>query len=790
MGEEEKTRIFGLERDQLGRLFSAGLEGPDEIDVAEAPSDGADFVASLEATLEQVGQSIGPYRLIRVLGEGGMGIVYLAEQERPMRRQVALKVIKPGMDSQRVVARFGAEQQTLALLDHPNIAHVYDAGTTDSGRPYFVMEYVKGSPITEYCDRYKLSIDERLRLFQQVCDAVQHAHQKGIIHRDIKPSNILVTTQDTREVPKIIDFGVAKALAEPLTEKTRFTEHGQLFGTPEYMSPEQADPANEDIDTRSDVYSLGVLLYVLLTGVLPLDTKQWREGGIEHVRQTIRETDPRTPSTRLAKLGQEAHDLAAHRGTDVTTLARQLRRELKWIPLKAMRKDRTERYRSAAELADDIDNYLSGRLLIAGPPSTVYRLGKSLRRHQALVGAVLVTGLVLLAGSIVSTGLYLRAERARSEAEAIADFLDRDLLSGLGEVGWNNMTFSDVLDRAAEKLDTKFPNQPLVEATIRWKLGTMYSGLGKYRKALEQSEKANQIHLRELGGEYDLNALALRYSRMGRYQEAEALFHKRFEGGRPLRADGTIRPSDHPFIYCNLASLYIAQGRYEEAEDLLRQSLACAIWGPQTKWRLYYSGTLARAYHAQGKYEQALELYKTILESQRVVMGPDHADTAESMAGLARVNMSQGDHGKAEPLLEKALEVATRYWGTSHPYTLRYVNQLAVLRTREGRYNDAASLFDEALRTRRGNLGEDHPATLETMHDAGVLLSQRQEYDEAADLLTKAFEQRQAVLGPDHPHTIESLTQLVQLYEAWSKPDEATKRRAKLPRVEEGEEQN
>ncbi|MHC4440044.1 MAG: serine/threonine protein kinase, partial [Planctomycetota bacterium] len=331
--------IFDLDPDQLDRLLSIGNDTIEKQNTKgqETPADQAhvrpggnqdlsgpersgNSTASYATVVEQPGGWIGQYKLLSVLGEGGMGIVYLAEQERPIKRRVALKVIKPGMDSKRVIARFEAERQALALLDHPNIAHVHDAGTTQTGRPYFVMEYVKGLSITDYCDHHKLTIEDRLTLFMLICQAVQHAHQKGIIHRDIKPSNILVSMENDRAMPKIIDLGVAKAISQPLTERTLVTEQGQLFGTPEYMSPEQADMANEDIDTRSDVYSLGVLLYVLLTGVLPFDSEILREGGVEHIRRTIRETDPKTPSTRLSSLGEEAKKIAEGRRTEVVAL--------------------------------------------------------------------------------------------------------------------------------------------------------------------------------------------------------------------------------------------------------------------------------------------------------------------------------------------------------------------------------------------------------------------------------------------------------------------------------------
>jgi serine/threonine protein kinase len=305
-------------------LMKAGLEGE------------ADATLEKPSAIEGPGTTIGRYELLELIGEGGMGLVYLAEQQEPVRRTVALKIVKLGMDTKQVVTRFEAERQTLAVLEHPNIAHVFDAGATDSGRPYFVMEYVKGKSITKYCDDYKLSVEERLKLFRQVCDGVHHAHQKGIIHRDIKPSNILVSVQDDKAVPKIIDFGIAKAITQPLTEKTSYTEQGQLLGTPEYMSPEQAEMAYQDIDTRSDIYSLGVLLYELLTGATPFDAKRLREGGIDHIQQVICQEEPRTPSARLTSLGDKAKAVAERRRTQIITLTRRLHRELEWIPMKAI----------------------------------------------------------------------------------------------------------------------------------------------------------------------------------------------------------------------------------------------------------------------------------------------------------------------------------------------------------------------------------------------------------------------------------------------------------------------
>jgi len=371
------------------------------------------------------GTTIGRYQLLELIGEGGMGLVYLAEQKEPVKRRVAFKIIKPGMDSRQVIARFEAERQALAVLDHPNIAHVFDAGCTETGRPYFVMEHVKGMSITRYCDENKLDIEQRLRLFEQVCEAVHHAHQKGIIHRDLKPSNILVSVHGDRATPKIIDFGIAKAITSPLTDKTFVTYQGQLLGTPEYMSPEQVDLATQDIDTRSDIYSLGVVLYELLAGVLPFESEFFARAGLAEIQQTIREQEPASPSIRLTNLGEQAKTIAASRSTQVVPLARRLHRELEWIPLKAMRKDRCRRYRSASEMADDIRNYLTGLPLLAGPETTIYRVQKFVTKHAGSVATIALVAVAIVLGLVVSTAMYFKAEKAhQKEVIARADAED------------------------------------------------------------------------------------------------------------------------------------------------------------------------------------------------------------------------------------------------------------------------------------------------------------------------------------------------------------------------------
>jgi serine/threonine protein kinase/tetratricopeptide (TPR) repeat protein len=391
-----------------------------------APEAGDSDTHGLSTPIEGPGTVIGPYKLLEKIGEGGMAVVYMAEQEKPLRRRVALKVIKLGMDTRQVVARFDAERQALAIMDHPNIARVFDAGATETGRPYFVMELVRGVSITEYCDQNRLSTSERLELFVPVCNAVYHAHQKGIIHRDLKPSNIMVTLHDGVPVPKVIDFGIAKAVNQRLTEQTIFTRYAEMIGTPEYMSPEQAEMSGLDIDTRSDIYSLGVVLYELLTGTLPFDAETLRSAAFAEVQRIIREEEPLSPSTHLSALGPEGKRIAEARRTDITALAKSLQKELEWIPLKAMRKDRTRRYRSAYEFSDDIRNYLDGRPLIAGPESAAYRMRKLLRKHRVPVAMTATIMAVLLIGFVTSTWLYVRVQRAQHAMVTLERTVDAD----------------------------------------------------------------------------------------------------------------------------------------------------------------------------------------------------------------------------------------------------------------------------------------------------------------------------------------------------------------------------
>jgi len=757
MSNEPKKSLFGLEPDQLDRLFSLGTgcgEGaepeneeakPPQPADSTLPSNSSDFTTSLQSSVEHIGQWIGPYKLVRILGEGGMGVVYLAQQEQPIRREVALKVIKPGMDTKSVIARFEAERQALALLDHPNIAHVHQAGMTEAGRPYFAMEYVKGLPITESCDRHKLRIEDRLGLFLQVCQAVQHAHQKGIIHRDIKPSNILISIQDDQVIPKIIDFGVAKALAQPLTEQTLATEESQLLGTPEYMSPEQAEMTSVDIDTRSDIYSLGVLLYVLLTGALPFDSDTLRTGGIGRIRQIIREKDPKTPSTRLTNLGEEAEEIAEKRCTDVAALAKCLRKELEWIPLKAMRKERTERYRSASEFADDIENYTTGAPLIAGPLTAAYRFKKFLRRNRALVTGIAAVLAVLIAGVVVSTAFAIRAERQAKISQAVNEFLKEDLIRSVDPhvaLG-REVTVRSWLDAASQSVEGKFENEPLVEASIRETLGDTYRNLGDYEVAERHLKRVVQIRRDELGEEHPQTIYAT-YSLCGALWEA---------------------------------------GRAAEAQPLCLKTVERSkrVLGKEHRTTLRLMNVLALVHYALGDYDEAEPLFREILGISREVFGQTDMITLLAVGNLANAIREAGRYEEAEPLCLKALELRRQVLGEDHPYAIDSLRGLGLLRAEQGRYEEAEKLLTESLEKRRRVQGREHDRAIHNMVRLGWVYTEQQRYGEAETLLLDAFELSYRVLGPLDQITIESTGKIVGLYEAWNKPEKAKEWRAKLP---------
>jgi eukaryotic-like serine/threonine-protein kinase len=721
---------------------------------------------------------IGPYRLLRLIGEGGMGEVWLAEQKAPIHRTVALKLIKAGMDTKAVVARFESERQALALMDHPNIARVYDAGSTPEGRPYFAMEYVPGLPITEYCDKHRFTVKERLELFMQVCDGVQHAHQKAIIHRDLKPSNVLVVEQDNKAVPKIIDFGLAKATGQRLTDKTMFTELGVMMGTPEYMSPEQADQSELNIDTRTDVYSLGVILYQLLVGVLPFETKALRAQGMEAILRVIREQEPPNPSTRIRSMGEASSITAEKRREEPRSFARHLQGELDWITMKALEKDRARRYGSPAELSADIERHLHDEPVIAHPPSAGYRAGKYFQRHRLGV-ALAGIGVMLLAGFIVNQAVQLRRiTRERDRADRITEFMTgmfkvSDPRQGRG----NAITAREILDKASAEIDAGLTKDPELQAQMMQVMGVVYDNLGLYPRAESLYQSAIEIRRRVLGPEHpdtlrSTTSLANVLREEGHYAEAEKLIRE------TLSIRSRVLGPEHPDTLKSmniLGTILVQEGHYAEAEKLDRETLDIRrrVLGPEHPDTLASMNNLAAVLDHEGHYAEAEKLDRETLDVKRRVLGPEHPDTLTSMMNLGIVLDQQGRYAEAEKLYRETLDVQKRVLGPEHPDTLRSMITLGNVLTDEGHYPEAEKVHREALEVNRRVLGPDHPDTLMSMNSLGIVLMEEAQYAEAEKLYREVLDVEQRVLGPDHPDTATTTYDLACIAARQGQPDEA-----------------
>ncbi len=738
--------------------------------------------------------AIGRYRVIAILGAGGMGVVYQAEQEQP-RRTVALKVVKPGLTSSGVLRRFEHESQSLARLQHPGIAQIYEAGIADAGfgpQPWFAMEFIRGLSLLEFTKAHRLNSRQRLEIVIKACAAVHHAHLRGIIHRDLKPANILV---DESGQPKIVDFGVARITGDDLPS-TQETRPGDLVGTLAYMSPEQVSSDPLELDSRSDVYSLGVVLYELLSGCLPYQVG----GRLAQAMQAIREQNP-------ALLG---------------TINRSCRGDLETIVAKALAKDKTQRYGSAADLAEDLRRYLSNDPILARPPSASYQVRKFAVRRKGLVGTVVAVFVALVAG-LATTSLEtiranherdraaasernatrdrdraLRAEQvadserllARQErnravgeatradtqsaaAKAVNDFLQNDLLAlaaPRAQAGPNlkfdpDLKVRAVLDRAAARIAGKFNSQPPVEASIRQTIGSAYGDLGLFEEARRQMERALELRRRALGPEHpdtlnSMYALGLLYARAGLYRPAERLLNETLETRRRLLGDRDPATLDTVGALAILAAML--QGDYPRAEAMLKSALAVlrSARGEEHPETLAIMNNLATQFVNQGKYGQAEDLYTKILEIKRRVMGEDHPSTLMTMSNLGVVNRYQGKYPQSEALLAAALQVRRRLLGEENQETLATRRSLALLYQAQGRYAQAEPILDEVLNAGRRVLGEQHPDTLSTLNNVAELYRRQNKFQEAESMFHELLAVRRRLLAPDHPNITNVLASL------------------------------
>ncbi len=732
---------------------------------------------------EAVGQTLGRYKLLEKVGEGGCGVVYVAEQTEPVRRRVALKVIKLGMDTKSVVARFEAERQALALMDHPNIAKVFDAGMTEQGRPYFVMELVRGIRITNYCDQNQLPTQERLDLFIEVCQAVQHAHQKGIIHRDLKPSNILVTVNDGVPVPKVIDFGIAKATEGRLTDATVYTQLHQFIGTPAYMSPEQAAMTSLDIDTRSDIYSLGVLLYELLMGKTPFDPRELMAQGLDAMRRTIREVEPARPSTKLAALkGEELTTTAKRRSADVPRLIQQLRGDLDWIVMKCLEKDRTRRYETANGLAADLQRHLDHEPVVARPPTAAYRFQKAWRRNRLAYLAAMTVGLAIITAVIVSSVQAVRArraealarsrlaevEQARQDAEQVAQFLQQVFESPDPERDGRTATVAESLDRAAERLESDLADQPERRARLQAVLAKTYTALGLHAPALRLWKQVRAYRLNAAGPDDPGTLEAATFL-------AQSLFSNgQFQAALPVTEDALVRTRqrygpEHTntlALIRDQATVLDALGRHAEALRLREENLAAwrKVLGLDHRETVWAMENLEVSYYSLGLYEQSRPLQEEVVALSRKVLGPEHPVTLRRLGNLGVDYKVAGRTVEAIQHLEDTLEKQRRVLGPEHPFTIHTMQTLSGCYFDLGRRPEALQLREQVLALFRKALGPEHSDTIWPM----LVLAESQAADgrgeEALKLVQEALALSHRIHGAEHAQTLSCLVRLAHLH--------------------------
>jgi tRNA A-37 threonylcarbamoyl transferase component Bud32/lipopolysaccharide biosynthesis regulator YciM len=759
----------------------------------------------------------GRYKLRQEIGEGGMGSVYLAEQLQPVKRMVALKLIKPGMDSRTVLARFESERQALALMDHPHIAKVLDAGTTEQGRPFFVMELVKGIPLTDYCDRHQLDLPTRLAIFRQICSAVQHAHQKGIIHRDLKPTNILVESHDGKPVPKVIDFGLAKATSGmQLSEHSLFTAFGSVTGTPLYMAPEQATFNALDVDTRADIYALGVILYELLTGSTPIQRDTMRRAALDEMLRVIREVEPPTPSSRIST-SEGLPSLAANRHVEPSRLSRMVRGDLDWIVMKALAKERDRRYDSAIGLANDVERFLNHEPVSAGPPGAGYRMRKFVRRHRGQVAAAALVLLALVLG-VVGTTLGLiearrqeriaideakakeEARQAEAEQRAKADASRQQAERRLAQVAKMNdilgSIFKDLnpknvekdgkplaallgerLDRATAEIEGEATGDPLVVAEMQDVLGRSLLGLGYAEKAIGVLTKARATRTASLGPDHldtlhSLNDLASAYQADSKLDRALPMYEEAL-----ARLRSKLGP-DHATTLSsmnNLASAYRAAGKLDRALTMFEEVLASSRAKLRSDHPLTLTSmnNLAGAYQAAGKLDRALPLFEEVLAAQEAKLGSDNPLTLTFTNNLASAYQSAGKLDLALPMYKKVLAGRRTKLGTDHPDTLRSMSDLALAYYDAGKLDQALQISEEVLARRRTKLGSDHPDTLTTMNNLASAYQTAGQLDRALPMFEEALAARRVKLGPDHPKTLTTMNNLARAYQVAGQLDRA-----------------